>query len=180
MRDEDVAGTEASEDLARLPPAVPAEMLGRADPEHAADDGRCLNDVDLVGGNASRRAPMTARIDRGTSTSPGSAASSQRPAAAARRGALLDEHAEDLLPEERVSLAALDERARQLRWGVRAEQLPDERLSLARGQRFEGDRHGIPLAPAPRGSPLHELGACEREDEHRCLGPVGEMVDEVE
>ena len=50
MGDEDVAGTKASEDVARLPPAVPAEMLGRTDPEHAADDGRRLNDIDLVGG----------------------------------------------------------------------------------------------------------------------------------
>ena len=96
--------------------------------------------------------------------------------------ALLGEHPDRLLDEERVALRLVQERLPQ---AARQRRIRDERVDEKRGvllrERPQVDRDRAASASSPPGSQLEELGAREADDQHRrIVHPVGEMLDEIE
>ena len=145
------------------------ELGDRASPEHATDEGPVAHD-------RPRR--------RGKPVDPGRDQRLHGVRDPHGRGlvALLGEHPDRLLDEERVPLRLVQERrpqaARQRR--IRDERVDEERGVLLR-KRPQVDRDRAASASSPPGSQLQELRAREADDQHRgIVHPVGEMLDEIE
>jgi hypothetical protein len=144
------------------------ELEDRATPEHAADQGTVAEDR-----AGSRRERVDARGDQRLQRV-------RDPHGGAL--ALLDQHSDRLLDEQRVPFGLLEEDAakpvgqrRPLDEGVH------ELGRLRVGQRRELDRDRAAPAPSPAGPRIEQLGASEADDEHWCVvDAVGEVLDEVE
>jgi len=96
------------------------------------------------------------------------------------RAAALHERADELARVERVALRARDDPRDDLRL-PRFEQVLDELLDGAVGQRLERQREVIPLPAAPALPPVKELGPGERDHEHRRVpARLHDELDEVE
>src|SRR5262245_23091301 len=129
-------------------------MLDRARPEHAADDGRPLEQGLRLGCKV-----VDARRDERLQ--------SVRDPSRLAVAAALDEHPYGLFDEERVPLGALEHLARKLGRSLTrracelAEQLLDEQLALVLGERLELDRRRADAPSAPPRTVVQELGPCE-------------------
>ena len=96
--------------------------------------------------------------------------------------AVVDQHADHLLDEQRVTVGrredALASRRRQV---VLAEQVVEQFDGGIAGQRLEQDRRRVHLAAAPLRAQLEQLGPRDHEQQHRGVaGPVGEVLHQVE
>ena len=131
-------------------------------------------------GSRSRRAPSSAWIVGGTGSSPEVA---ERPAPVlAAEQAVVDQHREQLLGEQRVALG----RARRCEpTRPRGSAPRPSRFRPARGsrprQRLEQDRRGVQLAPAPAGAHVEQLRPRHAQQHDRGLArDVGHVLDQVE
>ena len=91
--------------------------------------------------------------------------------------AVVDEHAHELLDEERVALGGVFDAAGDLRIQLGgAEEIPEQRVQLVGAERLEEQ-----ALAGPAGTQLEQVGARERQHEHRrAAAPADEVLDEVE
>ena len=96
--------------------------------------------------------------------------------------ALLDQHLQHLLDEERVALRAREDRAPHVLRHLRlAEQRRDELARTPPAKRREGERRRVLLARAPGRSVIEELRPRRADEQHLRLGErLGELLDQVE
>ena len=96
--------------------------------------------------------------------------------------AVIDEHAQELLAEERVPFRSLDDALAQIRRQiVNVEEPRDERLRLVARQCVQRDRRRVRAAGPPSRPQLQELGPGDAEKEQRrILGALGETLDDLE
>ena len=96
--------------------------------------------------------------------------------------AVLAHHGEHLFDVQRVSRRCGRDALAQTAFELRAsEQILDQRLALVVTQRLEEDRCRVQLAATPLGSDVEELGACDAEQEDRCVTrEVCDVLDEVD
>ena len=104
------------------------------------------------------------------------------PVRAVDEEAAILEHPHVLLRVERVAAGAREHARLDLGRQQRLlEQRPEQTRGLLLGERRDRDGRRVPLAAAPAGPALEQLGARRADDEQRHAGrPVGEIVDEVE
>ena len=96
--------------------------------------------------------------------------------------AVVDQHREHLLDEERVALGGLEDPVtRDLRDVGSPEEVVDELRRIVAGQRLKQDRGRVHLAAAPTGADLEELGPRDAQHQDRGIPrPVREVFDQVE
>ena len=150
-------------------------------PEHAADDGapaqrfprRRLEQVDARSDGAVHR---IRNRDRGEPLG------GDPVTVAALECALLHQHVQHLLDEERVALGGCQDTIADLsRHDRLAEQRGHEPGRIDGRERPDGDRGDILLAGAPRGARLQQLGSCAADEQEPRVGDgFGKVVDEIE
>ena len=118
-----------------------------------------------------RRHPQ---VDQWSGRHPSVAFASQR--------TVIDQHREHLLDEQRCALGrGEDPIARLLRERRATEQVPDQVAALIVGERLEGDRRGVELAPAPARPLVQQLRPRDAEHQDRGLPrPAGDVFDQVQ
>ena len=96
--------------------------------------------------------------------------------------AVVDEHLEHLLDEQRVPLRRLEDPCAGVlgELGL-AEEVAHQELAFASGERLEEHRGRVHLAAAPCRPRVEELGSGEADEQDRRVArPVRDVVDEVE
>ncbi len=133
------------------------------------------------GSSRSSRAASSAWIVGGTATAP-RVARRHPVAVRAFEQAVVDQHREHLLDEERVAFGRIGHPAWTSVGQLRpAEEVLDELSGLGLVQRLEQDRGRVELAAAPAGSAVEQLGSREaNEQDRRVPSPVGDVLDEIE
>ena len=150
-----------------------------AGPEEAADDGRLLHDVLLLGRQAIE-ARGEERLDRVGEGDARGAARRHPSVPFARDRTLVDEAAQELLDEERVALGAGHDLGAQLGWKlVDPEQPVDELAALRIGQGSEGDGGGVRVG-GETGVRLRELGPRREHEQDGALGASRDVRQEGE
>src|SRR5207248_1818451 len=96
--------------------------------------------------------------------------------------AVVEQHRQDLLEEQRVAVGRLDNCA--ARRGFRldaAEEIPDQKLRLFDREWLQEHRRGVHLPTRPRRSELEQLGSSETDEHDRSVArTITEMFDEIE
>jgi hypothetical protein len=95
---------------------------------------------------------------------------------------VVDEHAEHLLDEERVTLGGLQDPGSRVLGDLRAtEQVVYEVGHLVPGEGLQQDLGGVQLPAAPVRTELQQLGSRDtQEQERRITRPVREVLDQIE
>ena len=151
------------------------QLDDRTPPELLADHRGALQDRLLLGLEAIE-ARGEQGVDRGRDRQLPDVA--RDPAVAVEHeGAVVDEHADELLDEERVAVGgALDvrcDRRVQLRG---AEQVREQGVDVVAVERLERQ-----VVAGPARTELEQLRPCQREHEHRrAVAPADEVLDQVE
>ena len=129
----------------------------------------------------SRRAASSA-WDRRWNGDPSKVARGGPAAVLAHQPAIIDEHAQQFLDEQRVAVGGLSDPAPDLDIEVRTtEETHDELVGLGHAERFELDRRRRQFAAAPRRPHLQELLAADaQQKDRRFARPVGDVLDQVE
>ena len=157
------------------------QLVDRGPPEDAPDDGCPLHDRPVAGCQ-----PVQPRGDEGGDGrghgNAGQVAGHDPAAALLAQHAVVDEHRDQLLDEERVALGGVADAPSQadVQPGL-ADELRDQLLRLDLAERLEQDGRGVELAAAPGRPGVEELRPTHGDDEDRRLpDPVGGVLDEVE
>ena len=98
------------------------------------------------------------------------------------RDVRVEQHPHELLGVQRVASRLRDDgRPRGRRQLGPLQQRREQRAGVLLCQRRQGDRHRVPLAAAPAGTPVEQLGAGRADDQQRHRpGPLDQVLDELE
>jgi hypothetical protein len=157
------------------------ELGDRAPPERPPDDRCALGDRALLGLQAIQ-AGREQRVDGGRDRDPRQVVGERPAPVELVQDAVVDQHPDGLLDEQRVALGHLGDPRPRLDGHLRAaHEAADEAVGLRLGQRREGDRRRVGLGRHPVGADVEQLRARLADDQHRgALDPVGEVVEQVE
>ena len=96
--------------------------------------------------------------------------------------AVVDEHREHLLDEERVAFGCIHHSRPDLGGQLSsAQEVPDQLAGLGLAQGLQQDRGRVELATAPTRAPIEQFWPRQADEQDRCVPrPVGDVLDEVE
>ena len=96
--------------------------------------------------------------------------------------AVVDQHADHLLDEQRIPLRGREDPfARGARQVGVAQQVVEQRARLVAGERFEQDRGRVHLAAAPAGADLEQLGSGDTDEQQFCVArPIRQVLDQIQ